>query len=75
MCDFGDAFEVTDHNGVEPSEFLIGHITKVSDFIVPSLPPNYGLVYRMSYPGTSREPFRWEVCSLQFFDKYLILVM
>ena len=29
MCDFGDNFEVTDHDGIEPSEFLIGHITKV----------------------------------------------
>ena len=29
MCDFGDNFEVADHDGIEPSEFLIGHITKV----------------------------------------------
>lgn len=31
ICDFGSNFEVTDVDGLEPTEFLIGHITNVSN--------------------------------------------
>ena len=44
ICDFGSRFEVTDMDGLEPSEFLVGHISKASKLI-----NNFESLYKMKH--------------------------
>jgi len=37
ICDFGNKFEVVDHDGIEPSQFLVGYISRDNPAVLTSL--------------------------------------